>query len=195
PESHTPPSPEQPQPKQEPVGPPPFADLTESAGINFTYRNGEEAGHFAIIESLGGGDALIDYDRDGLLGIFLPGGGYYDGKKVLGHPCKLYQNQGNFRFEDVTAKVGLDKIAFQYSHGAAAFDYDRDGWTDLLVTGYNRLVLLHNEPDGAGGRKFVDVTKQAGLADNQWSTSAGWGDLDGDGYPEIYVCHYGDWGF
>ena len=181
--------------EEEAAGPPAFADMTSTANIALTYRNGEEAGHFAIIESLGGGVALFDYDGDGLLDIFLPGGGYYDGKKVLGHPCKLYRNLGNFKFEDVTAKVGLDKIAFQYSHGAAAFDYDRDGWPDLLISGYNRLILLHNEPDGSGGRKFVDVTQKAGLNDTLWSTSVAWGDLDGDGFPEIYVAHYGDWGF
>jgi hypothetical protein len=181
--------------EEEAAGPPAFADMTAAANIAFTYRNGEEAGHFAIIESLGGGVALFDYDGDGLLDIFLPGGGYYDGKKVLGHPCKLYRNLGNFKFEDVTAKVGLDKITFQYSHGAAAFDYDRDGWPDLLVSGYDRLILLHNEPDGSGGRKFVDVTQKAGLNDALWSTSVAWGDLDGDGFPEIYVAHYGDWGF
>ena len=92
--------------------------------MQFTCRNGEEADNFTILESLGGGVALIDYDGDGLLDVFLPGGGYYDGKKVLGHPCKLYKNLGGFKFRDVTAEVGLDKIAFQYSHGAAAFDYD-----------------------------------------------------------------------
>jgi len=181
--------------EEEHTGPPLFEDVTATSGVEFTYRNGEEAGHFAIIESLGGGVALIDYDRDGLLDIFLPGGGRYEGKKVLGHPCKLYRNLGGFKFEDVTAKTGLDRIDFPYSHGAAAFDYDCDGWLDLLITGYNRLVLLHNEPDGAGGRRFVDVTKKAKLDDKLWSTSAGWGDLDGDGYPEIYVAHYGDWGF
>jgi hypothetical protein len=168
--------------------------MTATSGIAFTYRNGEEAGHFAIIESLGGGAALIDFDADGLLDVFLPGGGHYDGKKVLGHPCKLYRNLG-FKFEDASAKAGLDKVAFPYSHGAAAFDYDRDGWTDLLVSGYSRLVLLRNEPDEKGGRRFADVTKKAGLNDALWSSSAGWGDLDGDGYPELYVCHYGDWGF
>jgi hypothetical protein len=172
-----------------------FADVTAKSGIDFTYRNGEEAGHFAIIESLGGGVALFDYDGDGLLDVFLPGGGHYDGKKVLGHPCKLYRNLGGFRFEDVSGKVGLDKVSFPYSHGAAAFDYDRDGWIDLLVTGYNRLVLLRNEPDEKGGRRFADVTKKAGLVEALWSTSAAWGDLDGDGYPDLYVCHYGDWGF
>jgi hypothetical protein len=189
------PPPTAPRSEQAASEPAAFEDVTAKSGVAFTYRNGEETGHFAIIESLGGGVALVDFDGDGLLDIFLPGGGYYEGKKVLGHPCKLYRNLGNFKFEDVTAKVGLDKIDFQYSHGAAAFDYDRDGWPDLLVTGYNRLVLLHNEPDGKGGRKFVDVTKKAGLNDALWSSTAAWGDLDGDGYPEIYVTHYGDWGF
>jgi len=177
------------------AGPAPFADVTPTSGVAFTYRNGEEVGHLAIIESLGGGVALIDYDGDGLLDVFLPGGGNYDAKKVLGGPCKLFRNLGGFKFVDESAKVGLDKVDFQYSHGAAAFDYDRDGWPDLLVTGYNRLVLLHNESDGAGGRRFVDVTQKAGLNDALWSTSAAWGDLDGDGYPELYVSHYGDWGF
>jgi enediyne biosynthesis protein E4 len=179
---------------QVPDGPPLFEDVTPRTGIKFTYRNDEEADNYAIIESVGGGVALFDFDRDGRLDIFVPGGGRYDGKKVLGHPCKLYRNLGDWKFEDVTEKVGLTGD-YPYTHGAAAFDYDNDGWTDLLLTGYNRLVLLHNEPDGKGGRKFVDVTQKAGLNDRLWSTSAAWGDLDGDGFPEIYVCHYGDWGF
>jgi hypothetical protein len=163
--------------------------------VAFTYRNGEEANHYAIIESLGGGVALFDYDQDGLLDIFIPGGGYYQGKQVLGYPCKLYRNLGHFRFQDVTAAVGLEGVSYPYSHGAAAWDYDCDGWLDLLITGYNRLVLLKNVSDGHGGRRFVDVTQAAGLRDTLWSTSAAWGDLDGDGYPEIFVAHYGDWGF
>lgn len=187
----------QPQPTavEEYKGPPLFEDVTGNSGVVFTYRNGEEAGHFAIIESLGGGIALFDYDNDGWLDIFLPGGGLYEGKQVLGQPCKLYRNRGGFKFEDVSDKVGLAKVVFPYSHGAAAFDYDRDGWLDLLVSGYNRLVLLRNQADGAGGRQFIDVTKAAQLDDRQWSTSTVWGDLDGDGYPEVYVAHYGDWGF
>ncbi|MBO0700575.1 MAG: VCBS repeat-containing protein, partial [Zavarzinella sp.] len=188
------PSPEPGPQEPEAVGPPLFEDVTARTKIDFTYRNGEEANHLAIIESVGGGVALFDYDGDGLLDVFIPGGGHYEGKQVLGNPCRLYKNMGNFVFKDVTAEVGLDG-QYQYTHGAAAFDYDNDGWPDLLLTGYSRLVLLHNEPDGHGGRHFVDVTKPAGLDDTLWSTSAGWGDLDGDGFPEIYVCHYGDWGF
>ena len=189
----TPPS--TPQVIEEPIGPALFEDVTASSGVNFTYRNGEEADNYSIIESLGGGVALFDFDNDGLLDLFVVGGGYFDGKKVLGHPCKLYRNLGNFKFEDVSKAVGLDG-SLQYSHGASAFDYDNDGWKDLLVSGYNRLVLFHNEPDGKGGRKFVDATAKAGLnADALWSTSTAWGDLNGDGFADIYVCHYGNWGF
>jgi hypothetical protein len=188
-------------PPPEPVatfsGRPWFRDMTEASGVQFTCRNGEEADNFTILETLGGGVALIDYDGDGLLDIFLPGGGYFDGpdkKQIKGHSCKLYRNLGNFRFQDVTREAGLD-IPWFYTHGCAVADYDRDGWPDLLVTGYGRLALFHNEPDGKGGRHFVDVTEKVGLRDASWSTSAGWADLDGDGFPDLYVCHYVDWSF
>ena len=185
------------EPELSPAGPQWFEDVTPKSGVNFTHRNGEEADQFTILESVGGGVALFDYDGDGLLDIFLTGGGYFDGQphnEIEGHPCKLYRNRGNFQFEDVTGKVGLDAVKWWYSHGVAVADFDRDGYADLVVSGYGRLVLFHNQPDG-GGRKFVDVTKKLGLADNSWSTSDGWGDIDGDGFPDLYVCHYCDWSF
>lgn len=184
-------------------GPDFFTDATAAAGIDFSYRNGEEAMHLAILESLGGGVAAFDYDGDGLLDLFLPGGGYYDGpdkKTILGHPCRLYRNAGGMKFTDATDAAGLDKLAdgkdWFYTHAAAAGDYDRDGWPDLLVTGWRRVALFHNEPDGKGGRKFVDVTAKAGLAQGiTWATSAGWADFDGDGFPDLFVCQYVDWSF
>ncbi len=189
----------------EEVGPPFFEEVTAGSGVNFTYRNGEEAGHYAILESLGGGLALIDYDGDGLLDLFVTGGGYYDGpgikeekKEIKGLPCKLYKNLGNFKFKDVTAEAGLERTWF-YTHGASVVDYNRDGWPDLLVTGWQHLALYRNVPvdprDKTKGRKFVEVTKEAGLPDGLWTTSAAWGDLDGDGFPDLYVCQYVDWGF
>ena len=166
------------------------------SGIDFAYRNGREAEQHAILETLGGGVALLDFDGDGLLDVFVAGGGGFGGpdkNQLFGHPCKLYRNRGDFRFEDVTAKVGLGAVSWWYTHGVAVADFDRDGWADLLVTGYGRIALFHNEPDGAGGRRFVDVTERLGLKDDAWCTSAGWADLDGDGFPDLYVCRYCDW--
>ena len=179
-------------------GPAWFRDMTAQSDLHFAYRNGEEADQFTILETLGGGIALIDYDGDGLLDVFVTGGGYFDGpakKDIKGHPCKLYKNLGNFKFKDVTQDIGLDRVSWWYTHGAAVADYDRDGWPDLLVTGYGRMALFHNESDGKGGRRFVDVTEKVGLKNDSWSTSAGWADLDGDGYPDLYVCHYVNWSF
>jgi hypothetical protein len=177
----------------EPDGPPLFRDVTAAAGVRADCRNGEEAGHFAILQTLGGGVALLDFDGDGRLDLFVVGGGYFEGQTIRGHPCKLFRNLGGLKFRDVTREAGLDKIDF-YSHGVAVADYDRDGWPDLLVTGYGRVALFHNESDGRGGRHFVDVTARAGLGGGiQWATSAAWADLDGDGYPDLYVCQYVNW--
>jgi RNA polymerase sigma factor (sigma-70 family) len=177
-----------------------YLDVTQQSGIDFIYRNGQEAGHYAILESLGGGVALIDYDGDGLLDIFITGGGYFDGpdkKQIRGHANRLYRNLGGFKFRDVTQEVGLDLPRF-YSHGCAVIDYDCDGWPDLLVTGWGRVVLYHNEPvdpkDPRKGRHFVDVTRKAGLMGAvRWATSAAWADFDGDGYPDLYICQYVNW--
>jgi hypothetical protein len=191
-----------------PSAPPLFEDITSASGVAFSYRNGEEtADHVAILESLGGGVALLDYNGDNLLDIFLPGGGFYTGddKKIIaGCPCKLYKNLGNNRFQDVTVEAGLGKRAggqpWFYSHGAAVADYDRDGWPDLLVTGWGHISLFHNVAIEASnprrGRRFVDVTSEAGLDRGiTWATSAAFGDLDGDGFPDLYVCQYVNWSF
>jgi enediyne biosynthesis protein E4 len=179
---------------------PPFFQEVEDSGIDFTYHNGEEFGHFAILESLGGGVGLIDYDGDGLLDVFVTGGGSYKGadeKTIVGRPCKLYRNLGGFKFKDVTKEVGLEDFPWFYTGGVAVADYDRDGWPDLLVTGWGRVALFHNEPvdknDPSKGRKFVDVTEKAGLTGIQWSTSAAWADFDGDGYPDLYIDQYVNW--
>jgi hypothetical protein len=89
-----------------------FHDRTRAAGIDFACKNGEEAGHYTLLESLGGGVALFDYDGDGLLDVFLIGGGTFGGpeqKQIVGLPGKLYKNLGNWKFRDVTAEVGLDR--------------------------------------------------------------------------------------
>jgi hypothetical protein len=172
-----------------------FEDKTLASGIDVTYHNGEEADHYTILESLGGGIALIDYDGDGLLDVFVPGGGVFggpDGKTILGRPSRLYRNLGDWKFEDVTSQTGVDRPVF-YTHGCAVADYDRDGWPDLLVTGWDGVALYHNESDGQKGRRFVEVAARAGLSGTGWTTGAAWGDLDGDGFPDLYLCRYTDW--
>src|SRR5262245_38863688 len=181
-------------PQEVPEGPAFFRDRTAGSGVDFTYRNGEEADRYTILESLGGGVALIDFDGDGLLDLFFTGGGYFDGDQIKGHPCRLYKNLGGWKFRDVTAEAGLDTIDF-YTHGCAVADDDRDGWPDLLVTGYGRVALFRNVAKEGGGRKFVETTGAAGLRDASWSTSAGFADLFNTGYPDLYVCHYVDWSF
>lgn len=188
------------------VGPDLFYEVATDAGIDATYRNGEEGSpHLSILESLGGGIALIDYDGDGLLDVFVPGGGYFDGpdkKQIKGHPCKLFKNLGGWKFVDVTREVGLDTLAggqpWFYSHAAAVADYNRDGWPDLLVTGWGRVALFRNVPvnpaDPTKGRHFQDVSSAAGLDRGiTWATSAAWADLDADGWPDLYVCQYVNW--
>jgi hypothetical protein len=193
-----------PAPDPDLEGPDLFAEVPAAAGINHTYRNGEDTSpHLSILESLGGGVVLIDFDGDGLLDVFLPGGGFFDGpdkKQIKGHPCKLFKNVGGWKFVDVTKEVGLDTLAdgqpWFYTHAGAVGDYDRDGWPDLLVTGWGRVALFHNVPDGKGGRKFVDVSAEAGLDKGiTWATSAAWADFDGDGWPDLYVCQYVNWSF
>jgi len=177
------------------TGPAWFRDVTDQTGINATCSNGEEADQFTILESLGAGVAVFDYDNDGRLDVLVIGGGYFDGPNktdLKGHPCKLYRNLGGLKFADVTAVAGLD-ISWWYTHGVAVADYDRDGFLDFVVTGYGRIELFHNESDGRGGRRFVAVGDKLGLKDTSWSTSVGWGDIDGDGFPDLYVCHYCDW--
>ena len=168
-----------------------FKDVAPSAGLRFTYRNGEEAGHFAILESLGGGAALFDHDLDGRLDLYLPGGGEFGtGDQVLGRAPGFFANRGGWQFADVTSFAGLGP-APTYTHGAAAADYDNDGFTDVLVTGYGGLLLFHNRGDGT----FAEVAAAARLGDELWSSSAAWGDFDSDGQLDVYVAHYVDWSF
>jgi hypothetical protein len=184
-------------PIEEAIGPPLFVDGTQRSGVKFIYRNGEEANHLTILESVGGGVGVIDYDGDGLMDLFFPGGGFFSGKDkkdIVGSPSKLYRNLGDGTFKDVTAEVGLDKLTggkpWFYTHAVAVADFDRDGRPDLLVTGWGRVALFRN----VDGKRFEDVTAKAGLDKGiTWGVSAAWADLDGDGYPDLYICQYVDW--
>lgn len=176
-------------PLQPTPGKPWFVDVTLTAGIDFQHYDSATSMHY-IPEVMGSGVAWIDYDGDGWLDLFCIQVGPLlpdkSGKPLPTH--KMYRNNRNGTFTDVTAQAGLDKTG--YGMGVAVGDYDNDGFDDLFVTYLDHVSLFHNEPDGKGGRKFVDATPASGIVDPHWATSCGWGDIDGDGLLDLYVCNY-----
>ncbi len=183
--------PSPPPPAVTPPSPPvQFVDQATAWNVKFQYENGEQAGRYAILETLGGGIGLFDYDRDGRPDIWGVGGGQFAGPTAepTGLPCALFRNRGT-RFEPVTLAAGIHAPS-HYQHGVAAADFDQDGLVDALVTGYGGLQLWHNLGDGT----FEDVTAASGLsADASWSSSAAWGDFNRDGHLDLYVTHYVNW--
>lgn len=166
-----------------------FDEVTSSTGVRSIYDNGEASGNRSIVESLGGGVAIIDYDLDGRLDLFFPtGGGLQEGKPLTGQPHALWRQGTGFQFHNCSQLALLPEPP-TYTHGVTAGDFDQDGFQDLLVTGYGGLQLLRNQGDGT----WVDCTAECGLADDQWSSSAAWVDVDNDGDLDLYVCHYVDW--
>jgi len=149
-------------------------DVTEMSGLHFTYQTGIESRQYAMVEELGGGVALFDFDRDGDMDVYITGGGEIaPGQIPRGRPGALFRNEGDLRFTNVTAAVGLDQPG-DYSHGVTVGDYDRDGWPDLFVTAYGRSRLYRN----LDGQSFVDQTAAADLDIEGWYTSSVFLDFD-----------------
>ena len=167
-----------------------FEDVTAQSGVRFSFTTGQDANHNSILEWLGGGAAVFDFDLDGNSDLLFAGGGSFQGKQIVGAPCGLFRNIGRWRYQDVS-EIAIGDHATYYNHGCQSADFDNDGFTDLLVTGYGGLKLYHNAGDGT----FLEVSKESALDDTSWSTSAAWGDFNGDGDLDLYVAHYVDWSF
>ena len=164
-----------------------FADVTRAAGIDFHLTCGGPQKLY-IMESMCGGIAAFDYDNDGWMDIFLVQGSTLEDLKAgKCHPSKLYRNNHDGTFTDVTAKSGINHCGWGF--GVAVGDYDNDGNEDLYITYLDGAVLYHNNGDGT----FTDVTAKAGVANaGRWGTSAAFGDYDNDGYLDLYVANYVD---
>ncbi len=159
------------------------------SGVKFVYRNGEEATQLSILESLGGGVGLLDYDQDGSLDLLFPGGGgFATSGEVTGLSAALFRQTGAWKFEDVSSTAGITTTKY-YTHGTAVADADNDGFPDLLLTGFGGLLFFRNQGDGT----FKECAEVCGLTDHLWSSSAAWGDLNQDSIPDLYVAHYVDW--
>lgn len=184
-------------PEQRKATPARFSDLAPALGVTFRYRSSHTPKKY-LIETMGAGVALLDYDNDGRLDVFLVNGapiqdptpkGTVPGKTGPDYWDRLYHQRKDGTFEDVTERAGLQGVG--YGMGVAVGDYDNDGYEDLYVTAYGGNRLYHNEGDGG----FRDVTESAGVGGSGWPTSAAWVDLDGDGLLDLVVLRYVQWDF
>lgn len=161
-----------------------FIDIAIASGIDFIPEDRAE-GDFRLIEAMGSGVGLIDFDNDGRLDIVFGQGGLLPGDQQSSGPsCRLFHNQGSDTFIDVTQRSGLTFDGFV--QGFAVGDYDGDGNQDLFVAGFDRSALYRNLGDG----RFEETTDTAGVAGSGWASSCAFADLNGNGYLDLYVVRY-----
>lgn len=174
-----------------------FVDVTPGSGVAFVHAASYTSKKY-LLETMGSGAALFDYDNDGLLDIYFANGAPIADPTPKGTVLqktgpkywnRLYHQKKDGTFEDTTEKAGLAGAG--YSMGVAVGDYDNDGFEDLYVTGYGGNHLYHNNGNGT----FTDVTQASGTGGSGWSTSAAWVDLDGDGLLDLVVLRYMKWDF
>jgi len=164
-----------------------FREVAHSSGLRFTLDNhATPEKHY--IETMPGGIAAFDYNGDGRIDIFFTNGAAIPSllKESANYSNRLFRNDGNLQFTDVTTDAGL--AGEGYSIGAAAADYDNDGRPDLFVAGVNRNFLYRNTAKG-----FEDVTAAAGIKSGAWSVAGGWFDFDNDGWLDLFVVNYVQW--
>ena len=173
-------------------------ETKQPRGLDFVLQNSPTPQKY-LIETMPGGIALLDYDNDGLLDIFLVNGGRVTSpmpvpenfdRKNPRYWNRLYRQNKDGSFTDVTERAGLASAGDgNYGMGVAVGDYDNDGFPDLYVTSYGKNILYHNNGDGT----FTDVTAKAGVAAGGWSVSAGFFDYDNDGKLDLFVTRYMEW--
>ncbi len=164
---------------------PQLVDVTEKTGIKFTHVADPDKKY--IVESMGGGVLILDYDRDGWPDIYFTNAPTV-AMALKNQPARgaLYHNNHDGTFTDVTDKAGVATPCF--AMGGAVGDYNNDGWPDMVITCLGHTILYRNNGDGT----FTDVTKQAGIDDPRWSTGAAFGDYDNDGFVDLMVTRYVD---
>ena len=170
-----------------------FEDVTAKAGIHFKHNNGAFGKKF-LPETLGSGCAFLDYDNDGWLDILLINGGSplpSCPASSKPKPMALYRNNRDGTFTDVSKQTGVDITIV--GMGVAVGDFDNDGWEDIFISAVGKSRLLHNVPNGKGGRRFIDITEASGINDTGFGTSCAWLDYDRDGKIDLFVCHYVAW--
>jgi enediyne biosynthesis protein E4 len=162
-----------------------MTDVAPAAKLAFVHDSGASAAH-RLPETVPGGVAWLDYDRDGWLDLYAVQSGSFPPSDSPKAQDRLFRNNRNGTFTDVTERAGLKDTA--YGAGAVAADYDNDGFVDLLVTNWGGSLLYRNRGDGT----FENVTAKAGVSAPRFGTSAAWGDIDGDGDLDLYVANYAD---
>ena len=160
----------------------------KTTGIHFTFSSGRSVGEFAIIESLGGGVGVLDFDRDGRPDLLFAGGVTLATKTVASRPCGLFRNLGDWRFEEVTKTAGTSATQC-FTHGIFPADFDNDGFDDVAISGYGGVQFLHNQGDGT----FMELPLLVTHPEFPWSSSLAWADFDRDGVLDLYVAHYVNW--
>jgi|688.fasta_scaffold31781_4 hypothetical protein len=175
------------KPEDSTQGSPWFEDVTQTSAIRFQHFDSATPRHL-IHETMGSGIAWIDYDVDGWPDLFCVQSCPLQGERPADLTSKLFRNNQDGSFTDVSERVGLNKVGF--GMGAAVGDFDNDGFPDLLVTYLGDMALYHNQPAPGGSRRLVDIADAAGLKNPHWGTSAAWGDIDQDGDLDLYVCNY-----